>query len=83
MQAEKLWGHPLAVSGQLAQSNPDASHDLKGSEPFSQMTARIQMTKIAFKPLLVSSRLKTQQLPVNRFAKVRDQEHPVELLVIG
>ena len=20
------WGHPLAVSGQLAQSNPDASH---------------------------------------------------------
>ncbi len=23
---KKLGGHPLAVSGQLAQSNPDASH---------------------------------------------------------
>ena len=23
---QNKWGHPLAVSGQLAQSNPDASH---------------------------------------------------------
>ena len=24
----EFWGHPLAVSGQLAQSNPDASHHI-------------------------------------------------------